>query len=92
MNLSRVISLLIVVVYAFFALRLNDPFLMALPITGMAFVWFPSLAKVLDSLGALNRHSASMDPNTPSCVFALIGWGMLLMPALIAMIGHFANM
>jgi hypothetical protein len=93
MNYNRIASLLIFLVYVGIAIRLREISLMLLPLFGLCFIWFPSLAKFFDSLGAgMSRRTAPMDPNTPSCVFVLIGWVILLTPALIGIVAKLASM
>lgn len=93
MNYNRIFSLLIFLVYVGLAIRLREVTLLLLPLVGLSFIWFPSMAKFFDGLGAgMSRRAAPMDPNTPSCVFVLIGWGILLTPALIGLVARLASM
>lgn len=93
MNFSRIFSLLIYLVYAGFAIREREVVIALFPLIGMAFIWFPSLAKFFDQLGVgISRRAAPMDPNTPSCVFVMIGWALLLSPALIGLVAKLASM
>ena len=93
MNSSRVFSLIIYLVYVGFAVKEKTAVLALFPLIGLAFIWFPSQAKFFDQLGAgLSRRSAPMDPNTPSCVFVMIGWAILLSPAFIGLIAKLASM
>ncbi|PKL49468.1 MAG: hypothetical protein CVV42_05635 [Candidatus Riflebacteria bacterium HGW-Riflebacteria-2] len=93
MNFNRIISLLIYLAYIVFAIKEKDLIIAIYPLPGLAFIWFPSLAKLFDQLSVgLSRRAAPMDPNTPSCVFVLIGWAILLLPAFVALVAYFANM
>lgn len=93
MNFNRIFSLLIFLVYIGLAIRLREFTFLLLPLVGLSFIWFPSMAKFFDGLGAgMSRRAAPMDPNTPSCVFVLIGWGILLTPALIGIVAKLASM
>jgi len=93
MNYNRITSLLIFLVYVGLAIRLREISVLLLPLLGLAFIWFPSMAKFFDILGAgMSRRCAPMDPNTPSCVFVLIGWGILLTPFLIGIVAKLASM
>jgi hypothetical protein len=90
MNKSRIVSLLIFLVYLGFAISQRAPALAALPLIGMLFIWFPSMAKIFDQMG-IYKKSTPMDPNTPSCIFVMIGWVLMLGPAIIGLIAHIAN-
>ncbi|MGM0600978.1 MAG: hypothetical protein ACQETH_14305 [Candidatus Rifleibacteriota bacterium] len=90
MNASRIVSLLILLIYIGFAIYSKFFTIVLLPLLGMVFIWFPSMFKAFDQLGIYKRGT-SMDPNTPSCFFALIGWALMFGPAFIALIGRLAD-
>ncbi|MBU1108005.1 MAG: hypothetical protein KKB51_15130 [Candidatus Riflebacteria bacterium] len=92
MNFNRIISLLIYLVYLGFAIKEKAVVIALFPLLGLVFIWFPSMAKIFDSMGAVARRSAPMDPDTPSCAFALIGWAILLSPVFMAAIAKLASM
>ena len=90
MNKSRIVSLLIFLIYFGYSISINYPFLSGIPLIGMVFIWFPNLVKISEQMNVSGKI-APMDPNTPSCIFALIGWALMFGPAIIGLIAHLAD-
>lgn len=91
MSLNRTLSLLVTISYFVYATRARIYMLAFWPILGLGFIWFPNVLKVFDVLD-MGSKMRPMDPNTPSVVYVLIGWAILLGPAFVVLIGKFANM
>lgn len=87
-NLGRVTSLTVLVGYSGMVSRgVMGPEVLALAVFGMLFIWFPSLARFFDQLKpGFTKTTTPLDPNTPPCVFVLIGWGIMLLPLLFLMV------
>lgn len=92
MNFNRILSLVVFVVYLAIAIKAKEASIALLPLVGLPFIWFPSLAKFFNQFGSGMQKAAPMDPNTPSCVFIMIGWGILLFPLFVGLIGMLAEM
>lgn len=92
MNFNRIVSLIIYLIYLGIAIKEKEVGLAIFPLLGLAFIWFPAMAKIFDSMSVSARKSASMDPDTPSCVFVLIGWAILLSPVFMGLIAKLASM
>ena len=82
LNMGRVVSSIVAVVYGWLIVRgTMPPEAFAMALFGMLFIWFPSLARFFDQLKpGFTKTTASLDPNTPSCVYVAIGWGLMLLP------------
>jgi hypothetical protein len=93
MNFGRIFSLLIALINIIIALRENLISLGIFPLLGIFFIWFPDFAKQFTNLNLTSGmgRATPLDPNTPSCVFALIGWAILLGPLIFVLVTMFVG-
>lgn len=86
MNFNRIFSLLIALINFGIAISEKHAALGIFPLIGIIFIWFPKFAKQFDILNLGSTRGTPLDPNTPSCVFLLIGWAILLGPLLFVLV------
>jgi hypothetical protein len=93
MDKSRALSLLVVVINIIVAVKEKEIGIAIFPLLGIPFIWFPGFAKQFSNFVAPGKfgRATPLDPNTPPCLFAAIGWAVMLAPAVFAIASMLAN-
>ncbi len=86
MDKSRALSLAIVLINIIVAVMEKEVSIAIFPLLGIPLIWFPGFAKHFSNFVAPGKfgRATPLDPNTPPCLFAAIGWTILIAPAVFA--------